>query len=117
MIEQSHQQVIQHNIYRSLDRNLPLELQYSRHRVQDADFIRQYNQNAMMARQQPAAVLSRDDIRIRRRSSHDETQYVQQQQIQQQSSQQQQQQQQQVQVQGQVQMQGQPNMNMNIPGN
>lgn len=113
--QQTHQQVIQHNIYRSLDRNLPLELQYSRHRMQDAEFIRQYNQNAMLARQ---PVLSRDDIRIRRRSSHDETQYIQQQQQQQVPPQGQGQ----PQMQGQptMNMQGQPNMNMNMnamPGN
>lgn len=74
IMDNGHQQAIQHNIYRSLDRNLPLELQYSRHRPQDIEFLRQYNQNAMLNRQN---LLSRDDIRIRRRSSHDETQYQQ----------------------------------------
>ena len=59
------------NHMRSLDRNLPLELQYSRHRQQDnvVDFRDQIRQ---MGR--PSGGVSREDLRIRRRSSHDENQ-------------------------------------------
>ncbi|CRK92204.1 CLUMA_CG005843, isoform A [Clunio marinus] len=75
---------IQHNIYRSLDRTLPLELQFSRHRQQqEFEFMRQNNQNIIQQRQQG---LSREDVNLRRRSSHDETQYIMQQQQQKQSS-------------------------------
>lgn len=67
-----------HNIYRSLDRTLPLELQFSRHRQQqEFEFMRQNNQN--MTQRQPQA-LSREDVNLRRRSSHDETQFILQQQ-------------------------------------
>lgn len=78
--------IIEHNVrpvehhMRSLDRNLPLELQYSRHRSQEiADFRDQFRQlsnsgqgNGVAA--QPRQGLSREDLRIRRRSSHDENQ-------------------------------------------
>lgn len=76
------QQKIPHNIYRSLDRTLPLELQFSRHRQQqlqqqhEQEFMRQNNQN-MNQRQQ---AMSREDVNLRRRSSHDETQFIMQQQ-------------------------------------
>lgn len=68
----------QHNIYRSLDRTLPLELQFSRHRQQQQqeEFLRQNNQN-LNQRQQG---MSREDVNLRRRSSHDETQFIMQQQ-------------------------------------
>lgn len=68
-----------HNIYRSLDRTLPLELQFSRHRQQQEqfEFMRQNNQN--MNQRQPTG-LSREDVNLRRRSSHDETQFIMQQQ-------------------------------------
>jgi hypothetical protein len=73
------------NHYRSLDRTLPLELQYTRHRNQDMDFVRHManmnvnanananNSNVVNNRQG----MSREDLRIRRRSSHDETQFSQ----------------------------------------
>lgn len=74
-----------HNIYRSLDRTLPLELQFSRHRQQQQneqlDFMRQNNQN--MNNQRQPSTMSREDLNLRRRSSHDETQYIMQQQQQQ----------------------------------
>jgi hypothetical protein len=61
----------QHNIYRSLDRTLPLELQFSRHRQElQQEFLRQ-NNLTMQQRQQG---MSREDVNLRRRSSHDETQ-------------------------------------------
>lgn len=67
-----------HNIYRSLDRTLPLELQFSRHRQQqELEFLRQNNQNLNNQRQQQA--MSREDVNLRRRSSHDETQFIMQQ--------------------------------------
>lgn len=70
-----------HNIYRSLDRTLPLELQFSRHRQQqELEFMRQNNQN--MNQRQPST-MSREDLNLRRRSSHDETQFIMQQQQQQ----------------------------------
>ena len=77
----SQQQKVPHNIYRSLDRTLPLELQFSRHRQQqqqqhELEFMRQNNQN-MNQRQQG---ISREDVNLRRRSSHDETQFIMQQQ-------------------------------------
>ena len=66
----------QHNIYRSLDRTLPLELQFSRHRQQqELEFLRQNNLNI----QQRQQGISREDVNLRRRSSHDETQFLQQQ--------------------------------------
>lgn len=58
------------NHMRSLDRNLPLELQYSRHRAQDVTDFR--DQMRQMGRQ--SAGVSREDLRMRRRSSHDENQ-------------------------------------------
>lgn len=64
-----------HNIYRSLDRTLPLELQFSRHRQQqqqEFEFMRQNNQILNLRQQQQQ---SREDSNLRRRSSHDETQY------------------------------------------
>lgn len=83
----SQQQKVPHNIYRSLDRTLPLELQFSRHRQhqhqqqQELEFMRQNNQN-MIQRQQG---MSREDVNLRRRSSHDETQFIMQQQQQKQA--------------------------------
>lgn len=82
----SQQQKVPHNIYRSLDRTLPLELQFSRHRQhqqqqQELEFLRQNNQN-MNQRQQG---MSREDVNLRRRSSHDETQFIMQQQQQKQA--------------------------------
>lgn len=64
------------NHMKSLDRNLPLELQYSRHhhrsqsQQEPADQSRQNITNPVTA----AAALSREDSRLRRRSSHDENQ-------------------------------------------
>lgn len=68
------------NHMKSLDRNLPLELQYSRHN-------RSQSQQEMVEQIRPnipnpnpitsSATLSRDDIRLRRRSSHDENQMTQ----------------------------------------
>lgn len=85
--------IVEHNVrpvehhMRSLDRNLPLELQYSRHRSQEiADFRDQFRQlnnggnsaansaaNSIASQPRPGG-LSREDLRIRRRSSHDENQ-------------------------------------------
>lgn len=78
------QQQPKHNIYRSLDRSLPLEIQYSRHRQQqEIEFMRQNNQPMNNQRQQQQQQqlqttqgLSREDLNMRRRSSHDETQYI-----------------------------------------
>lgn len=71
--EFSQQPQVPHNIYRSLDRTLPLELQYSRHRQQqELEFMRQNNQNVSQRQQG----MSREDINLRRRSSHDETQFI-----------------------------------------
>lgn len=75
----STQQPPKHNIYRSLDRTLPLELQFSRHRQQqELEFMRQNNQilNLRQQQQQQQQGLSREDLNLRRRSSHDETQYI-----------------------------------------
>lgn len=74
------------NHMKSLDRNLPLELQYSRHhhRTQSqqeaADQLRQNITNpATIATTATTATtaLSREDVRMRRRSSHDENQMAQ----------------------------------------
>lgn len=67
-----------HNIYRSLDRTLPLELQFSRHRQQqELEFMRQNNQILnLRQQQQQQQQQSREDLNLRRRSSHDETQYI-----------------------------------------
>jgi hypothetical protein len=71
------------NHYRSLDRTLPLELQYTRHRNQEMDFVRHMaNINANVNTNNANIVnnrqgMSREDLRIRRRSSHDETQFTQ----------------------------------------
>lgn len=66
-----------HNIYRSLDRTLPLELQFSRHRQQqELEFMRQNNQILNLRQQQQQQQQSREDLNLRRRSSHDETQYI-----------------------------------------
>lgn len=109
---QEHSYPREHHM-RSLDRNLPLELQYSRHRSQDypasvlaGDFIEQIryqlatgggNMNPPGAgnpvflqgpnsgllhqqqqqQQRSSTGLSREDLRLRRRSSHDETQFSQ----------------------------------------
>lgn len=74
------QQPAKHNIYRSLDRTLPLELQFSRHRQQQQqqqqqnfEFLFQNNQNM---NQRQGGTMSREDLNLRRRSSHDETQYI-----------------------------------------
>ncbi len=76
----SSQQTPKHNIYRSLDRTLPLELQFSRHRQQqEMEFLRQNNQilNLRQHQQQQQQGLTREDLNLRRRSSHDETaQYI-----------------------------------------
>lgn len=62
----------------SLDRSLPLELQYSRHRQQEVNEFRdQMRQQLAAGRQQQQQALSREDLRIRRRSSHDENQITQ----------------------------------------
>lgn len=89
------------NHMRSLDRNLPLELQYSRHRAREVvdfrDSLRQAEQQQQQQQQNPlnrgqgpvqqnggngmnvrSDGLSREDLRMRRRSSHDETQMAQQ---------------------------------------
>lgn len=72
------------NHMKSLDRNLPLELQYSRHhhrtqsQQQEAvDQLRQNIINPTTAAAAATAALSRDDLRMRRRSSHDENQMAQ----------------------------------------
>lgn len=80
-IDFSQQQTPKHNIYRSLDRTLPLELQFSRHRQQqqqELEFMRQNNQNLnqRQQQQQQQQAMSREDLNLRRRSSHDETQYI-----------------------------------------
>lgn len=94
--QQQQQQAPQHPPnyqFRSLDRHLPLELQYSRHRT-EIDFLRHLDpriQQQFLQRQQQAQAAaaaqaqqqqqqqggSRDDVRLRRRSSHDETQFSQ----------------------------------------
>lgn len=66
------------NHMKSLDRNLPLELQYSRHNRSQSqqeivDQIRHNIPNLLTG----AIILSREDIRLRRRSSHDENQMMQ----------------------------------------
>lgn len=65
------------NHMKSLDRNLPLELQYSRHnrpqsQQEIVDQIRHNISNLMTS----PIILSREDIRLRRRSSHDENQMI-----------------------------------------
>lgn len=87
------------NHMRSLDRSLPLELQYSRHRAQEVSDFReqlrlqlgrqqqQQQQNVgqpggQTSTQPPvsssnSSSASREDLRMRRRSSHDENQIVQ----------------------------------------
>lgn len=78
-MQQAPDKPVQHNIYRSLDRTLPLELQYSRHRQQqEMDFMRQVNNTVMLNRQAGViqAAGNREDVRMRRRSSHDETQFA-----------------------------------------
>lgn len=77
--------IVEHNVrpvehhMRSLDRHLPLELQYSRHRSQEiADFRDQFrqlnNSGSPVASHTRQGALSREDLRMRRRSSHDENQ-------------------------------------------
>lgn len=67
------------NHMKSLDRSLPLELQYSRHHNRShsqqemVDQLRQNVTNPIAG----STTLSRDDIRLRRRSSHDENQMAQ----------------------------------------
>lgn len=64
------------NHMKSLDRNLPLELQYSRHhhrsqsQQEAVEQLRQNLSNPITA----TTGLSREDLRLRRRSSHDENQ-------------------------------------------
>lgn len=84
------------NHMRSLDRSLPLELQYSRHRAQEvSDFREQLRQQLGRQQQQQqqqsviqpvssqtgansnSTSVSREDLRMRRRSSHDENQIAQ----------------------------------------
>lgn len=85
IVEHNNVRPVEHHM-RSLDRNLPLELQYSRHRSQEiADFRDQFRQlnnsgnsgnsvaNSIASQPRPGG-LSREDLRIRRRSSHDENQ-------------------------------------------
>lgn len=68
------------NHMKSLDRSLPLELQYSRHhhrsqpQQEPADPPRQNIANPTIA---ATAAISREDLRLRRRSSHDENQMAQ----------------------------------------
>lgn len=67
------------NHMKSLDRNLPLEVQYSRHNrshSQQETIVDQLRQNIINP-VAGAAALTRDDIRLRRRSSHDENQMAQ----------------------------------------
>lgn len=81
VLENLNQRSAEHH-FRSLDRHLPLEVQYSRQRSQEMEYIRQQllpviarnNENALNRQ----GGLSREDLRLRRRSSHDETQYSQQ---------------------------------------
>lgn len=69
------------NHMKSLDRNLPLELQYSRHHHRSQsqqETLEQLRQNLINpAAAAAAGAMSRDDIRLRRRSSHDENQLAQ----------------------------------------
>lgn len=70
---------VEHHM-RSLDRSLPLELQYSRHRSQEVvDYRNQLRQMTTaaaggMVPNLRSGGLSREDLRMRRRSSHDENQ-------------------------------------------
>lgn len=91
MDQQQHQQhhqnarPIEHHM-RSLDRHLPLELQYSRQRMREVqdfrEIIRQQmmdprntnNNSGVMGGGGNREPLTREDIRMRRRSSHDESQ-------------------------------------------
>lgn len=77
MVDHNVRQPVEHHM-RSLDRNLPLELQYSRHRQHEAvdfrDQLRQLANSGGMMQRQSAGGLSREDLRMRRRSSHDENQ-------------------------------------------
>lgn len=74
-VENTTVRPMEHN-FRSLDRNIPLEMQYSRQRSQDIEFMRELGRNAgaILSRQ---SGLSKEDVRMRRRSSHDETQFSQ----------------------------------------
>lgn len=78
------------NHMKSLDRNLPLELQYSRHHhhrsQSQQEMVEQMRHNLTNAAaatgaatmlsnaRQSGAAIARDDVRLRRRSSHDENQ-------------------------------------------
>lgn len=76
------------NHMKSLDRNLPLELQYSRHHhhrsQSQQEMVEQMRHNlansatgatTMLSNaRQSGAAISREDVRLRRRSSHDENQ-------------------------------------------
>lgn len=66
------------NHMKSLDRNLPLELQYSRHNRSQSqqEIVDQIRHNIPNLLTSPI-ILSREDIRLRRRSSHDENQIIQ----------------------------------------
>lgn len=70
----------ENNHMKSLDRNLPLELQYSRHHHRSQsqqEVVEQLRQNLVNPITSSATGISRDDIRLRRRSSHDENQMTQ----------------------------------------
>lgn len=65
------------NHMKSLDRNLPLELQYSRNHNRAHSQQEQVDQLRQNITNPVTAGVSRDDIRLRRRSSHDENQLAQ----------------------------------------
>ncbi|XP_053672403.1 dystrophin [Anopheles nili] len=75
------QRPIEHHQFRSLDRHLPLELQYSssqRQRSQEMEFIKQQLLPVIARSKETNSLnrqmgLSKDDLRTRRRSSHDES--------------------------------------------
>lgn len=62
---------------KSLDRNLPLELQYSRHHHHNLTNAASGAVAMLSNARQSGAAISRDDVRLRRRSSHDENQMAQ----------------------------------------
>lgn len=62
---------------KSLDRNLPLELQYSRHHHHNLTNSASGAVAMLSNARQSGAAISRDDVRLRRRSSHDENQMAQ----------------------------------------
>ncbi|KFB45500.1 AGAP010261-PA-like protein [Anopheles sinensis] len=76
-----HQRPVEHQ-FRSLDRHLPLELQYGnsqqRQRSQEMEFIKQQLLPVIARNKESNSLnrqmgLSKDDLRSRRRSSHDES--------------------------------------------